>query len=146
MPKPIAYGRSLALIPAPSKELMAFRNKETLGQLLAKWLEQYDVVIVDTSSLNAINRGNIPADLVCSITEATLLVVLAGITSTTQVQSAVDKLRRVEANLVGAVFNDKFNPRLVSEILRELDRLPSNRLTEWLKRWCKRSILLNYRI
>jgi hypothetical protein len=62
------------------------------------------------------------------------------------VQRAVDKLTRAEANLIGAVFNDRLNPGLASEILRELNRLPNNRLTEWLKRWCRRSALLNFRI
>lgn len=146
VPEPLSQGQALAVLPAPGKDLMAFRNKETLRQLLVRWLEHYDVVLFDTSPLNALNRGNIPADLVCAACEGALLVVLAGVTPTTMVQSAVEKLTRAEANLLGAVFNDRVNPRLASEILRELNRLPSNRLTEWLKRWCRRSALLNFRI
>jgi protein-tyrosine kinase len=146
VPEPVADGRSLSLLPAPGKDLMAFRNKDTLRQLLVRWLEHYDVVIFDTSPLTALNRGNIPADQVCGACEGALLVVLAGVTPTTVVQSAVDKLTRAEANLVGAVYNDKLNPGLASEIIRELNRLPSNRVTEWLKRWCRRSALLNFRI
>ncbi|CAJ1848029.1 hypothetical protein PEKONANI_02683 [Aeromonas jandaei] len=149
VPEPAIRGQSLSLLPAPGKDLMAFRNKDTLRQLLVRWLEHYDVVIFDTSplnALNALNRGNIPADQVCGACEGALLVVLAGVTPTTVVQSAVDKLTRAEANLIGAVYNDKLNPGLASEILRELNRLPSNRVTEWLKRWCRRSALLNFRI
>lgn len=146
VPEPQRQGHALAVLPAPGKDLMAFRNKETLRQLLVRWLEHYDVVLFDTSPLNALNRGNIPADLVCAACEGALLVVLAGVTPTTMVQSAVEKLTRAEANLLGAVFNDRVNPGLASEILRELNRLPSNRLTEWLKRWCRRSALLNFRI
>ncbi|MGL6151965.1 MAG: capsular biosynthesis protein, partial [Aeromonas sobria] len=146
VPEPVAHGRSLSLLPAPGKDLMAFRNKDTLRQLLQRWFEHYDVVIFDTSPLNALNRGNIPADQVCGACDGALLVVLAGVTPTSAVQSAVDKLTRADANLVGAVYNDKLNPGLASEILRELNRLPSNRVTEWLKRWCRRSSLLNFRI
>ncbi|HEH9440071.1 TPA: capsular biosynthesis protein [Aeromonas sobria] len=146
VPEPVAHGRSLSLLPAPGKDLMAFRNKDTLCQLLQRWFEHYDVVIFDTSPLNALNRGNIPADQVCGACDGALLVVLAGVTPTSAVQSAVDKLTRADANLVGAVYNDKLNPGLASEILRELNRLPSNRVTEWLKRWCRRSSLLNFRI
>lgn len=146
VPEPVANGCSLSQLPVPGKDLMAFRNKDTLHQLLVRWLEHYDVVIFDTSPLNALNRGNIPADQVCGACEGALLVVLAGVTPTTVVQSAVDKLTRAEANLIGAVYNDKLNPGLASEILRELNRLPSNRVTEWLKRWCRRSALLNFRI
>ncbi|EKP0262496.1 capsular biosynthesis protein [Aeromonas sobria] len=146
VPEPVAHGRSLSLLPAPGKDLMAFRNKDTLRQLLQRWFEHYDVVIFDTSPLNALNRGNIPADQVCGACDGALLVVLAGVTPTSSVQSAVDKLTRADANLVGAIYNDKLNPGLASEILRELNRLPSNRVTEWLKRWCRRSSLLNFRI
>ena len=147
VPEPVTIeGRLLAQLPVPGKDLMAFRNKDTLRQLLVRWLEHYDVVIFDTSPLTALNRGNIPADKVCGACEGALLVVLAGVTPTTVVQSAVDKLTRAEANLIGAVYNDKLNPGLASEILRELNRLPSNRVTEWLKRWCRRSALLNFRI
>ena len=113
---------------------------------MVRWLEHYDVVLFDTSPLNALNRGNIPADQVCGACEGAVLVVLAGVTPTAMVQRAVDKLTRAEANLMGAVFNDRLNPGLASEILRELNRLPNNRLTEWLKRWCRRSALLNFRI
>lgn len=146
LPEPLTRGRSLALIPAPGKDLMAFRNKDTLNQLLAGWLAQYDVVLCDTSPLTALNRGNIPADQVCAACQGALLVVLAGVTPAAAIQSAVDKLARADVNLLGAVFNDRVNPGLASEMLRELNRLPSNRLTEWLKRWCRRSALLNYRI
>lgn len=50
VPEPVAHGRSLSLLPAPGKDLMAFRNKDTLRQLLQRWFEHYDVVIFDTSS------------------------------------------------------------------------------------------------
>lgn len=146
LPDPLPQGQSLARLPAPGKDLMAFRNKDTLRQLLDRWLAHYDVVLFDTSPLTALNRGNIPADQVCAACQGALLVVLAGVTPAAVIQGAVEQLTRAEANLVGAVFNDRVNPGLASEILRELNRLPSNRLTEWLKRWCRRSALLNYRI
>jgi Mrp family chromosome partitioning ATPase len=86
------------------------------------WLKEYEVVIVDTSPLNAINRHNLPAERICSQCEGTVLTVLAGVTKQGQLQSAMERLTGHGIQLSGCVFNDRYCPTLAEELIRETYR------------------------
>lgn len=118
-------GVELSVLAAPlqAEGVLAFREKAVLGRQFGKWLDTYEVVIVDTSPLTVTNRRNIPADVVCATAEATVLVVLAGRVSEDILRTAADRLRQVRARVVGAVINDRLNPSLGDEIKREIRRL-----------------------
>lgn len=131
--------------PLSQEAPMRFREHMVLQSAIARWLQDYDAVIFDTSPLNALNKGNIPADLVCSVCEGTLLVVLAGRTHDSAVRDALKRLKAVKACLVGMIINDFYNPTLASELLRETERLRRwmPRVAQWLRQCIQNSALLN---
>lgn len=123
------------ILPAPcDTDALMFRNLTNMNKLMEHWLEQYDVVVFDTSPIRAINRNNIPAESICSMVDGTVIVVMAGITRQTDLQDAVEKLRHHEVTLVGFVYNDLYNPRLADELVRE-----TRRLDKWLPKLMERT-------
>jgi Mrp family chromosome partitioning ATPase len=115
----------LAVLPAPSTPTgnLMLREKGYLARCMEAWLKEYEVVIIDTSPLNAINRHNLPAERICSQCEGTVLTVLAGITKQGQLQSAMERLTGHGIQLSGCVFNDLHCPSLGEELIRETYRL-----------------------
>ncbi|MGN7613791.1 CpsD/CapB family tyrosine-protein kinase [Magnetococcales bacterium HHB-1] len=138
--------RKLALLPAPKSPQVALRLRENsvLTETISAWQQEFDAIVFDTSAINSINHANIPTETVSSHCEGTLLIVLAGVTSTVSVQTATQKLSDAGARLVGTVFNDRFNPSLADELCRETHRfdrwLP--KLMQKLRSRIRRSALL----
>ena len=124
---------------------MRFREHAVLQGAIARWLQNYDAVVFDTSPLNAVNQGNIPAEQVCAVCDGALMVVLAGRTTESAVREAGQRLRDSGARLLGTVINDYHNPTLASELLREVGRLGQYwpRLAAWLRGRVRTSALLN---
>lgn len=119
---------SLDILPAPcNADAIVFRSVANMSKLMQHWLEKYDVVIFDTSPVNARNRNNIPAESICALADGAILMVMAGVTRQTQFKTALDRLKHSDVTLVGIVFNDFRNPRLADEICRE-----TRRLDKWL--------------
>ena len=106
---------------------------------------KYEVIIIDTSPLGRRNQGNVPPETLCTCADGTLLCVMTGITSETKVRDAYDLLRSVNANIHGAVLNDRFAPSLVSELIRETFRLDKHlpALMHKLRNFLRNSTLLN---
>jgi protein-tyrosine kinase len=74
-----------------------------------------------------------------------VLVVLAGVTPTSALRAALDKLASADVNLLGTVLNDRKNPSLAEELERETKRfkrvLPGP--AKWLIERIGKSTLLN---
>lgn len=120
----VDLGEGLSVIPAPTNrgDTVLLRESAHFAEYLKVWLDQYDVVLFDTTPLNGSNKGNIPAESVCYGCEAAVLVVLAGITPTSAVRAALDRVGAAQVNLVGTVLNDYHNPSLAEELRRESHR------------------------
>lgn len=134
------------ILPAPcDTDAIMFRNLANMNKLMEHWLEKYDVVVFDTSPVNAINRNNIPAESICAMVDGAILMVMAGITRQTEFQTAVDRLRQNEVNIVGAIYNDLSNPRLADEICRETQRLDKwfPNTMERVRKYVRKSSFLN---
>ena len=125
-------------IVAPTKRdhIMKIRQPGVLEQCINEWLTQYDTVIIDTSPLNRVNAQNIPPERVAAACDGAILVVLAGQTSEAAINNAVTKLNNANAQLLGSVLNDRDNPTLKAELLREVERLEPR--LSWLSRPLKR--------
>ncbi|MFT6926240.1 MAG: protein-tyrosine kinase [Psychromonas sp.] len=126
--------------PLHREKIIKLRQPGVLEQCIKQWLEHYDSVIIDTSPLNRINAQNIPAERVAAACDGVVLMVLAGQTSEAMVCSAVAKLKTSNAQLLGCVFNDRDNPCLKDELLREVQRI---RKFSWLTRPLKKLITNN---
>ncbi|ASP39663.1 protein SypD [Bacterioplanes sanyensis] len=145
-------GRSLALTgvvaPARREDILQLRRPEELSRQIQQWQRDFDTLIFDTSPFSRINANNIPAEQVATACDGCLLVILAGQTTESMAQAAVEKLRSSDANLLGCVLNDRFNPPLQQELLREVNRLPrfARRLAQALRQWIRQNPLLSLEV
>lgn len=134
--------RPIALtgVAAPNSRdaLNKLRKPGMLEQAIECWHQDFDVVIFDTSPLNRINANNVPAERAAAACDSTLLLVLSGKTSEAQVIEGVCRLKTAGANIGGCVLNDRYNPSLKNELLREVQRLGGR--FEWLSARLKKFI------
>ena len=101
---PVPQVPSLAYLPAgvvppnPAELLASHR----MAEMMLRWSEQYDRVIIDTAPILAVSDSLAPAARADSV----LLVVRAGVTRKKALLRTRELLRRVNAHLLGAVVND----------------------------------------
>ena len=112
-------------VPAPreASTQLAFKDPTTLKSTVAKWLTQYDRVVIDTSPLLQVNKGNIPAQSVANACDSTLLVLAYGETTTSQLEQAKQLLATDGILLSGAIMNMKHAPSFTQELGRQLNRM-----------------------
>jgi len=132
-------------VPTQREVTMKLRQTGVLEQCIAELCNQYDCVIFDTTPINRINANNIPAERVAAACDGTLLTVLAGSTTESMVSNAIKKLNAAGGQLLGCVINDRDNPLLKDELLRETKRLPRalHRVGHWLKKQIRDNRLLS---
>lgn len=137
-------------ITAPTRRdlVIKLRKPGVLEEFIIEWKKAFDTIIFDTSPVNRINANNIPAERVAAACDGCLLVVLAGNTSEAMVSSAVEKLENANTKLLGCIFNDRDNPPLRDELLREAQRLEScfGSLARRISNWIRKSHLLSMEI
>lgn len=123
--------------PMDRNDIMKIRRPGVLENCISTWLQQYDTVIIDTSNILRPGSDVIPAERVCAACDASILVVLAGNTRELMISQSVERLERAGAKLLGCIINDKNNPSLKSEMIREIRRLDkySRRLSQTLQRF-----------
>ena len=128
--------------------LQKLHEPSYLRQQIQIWLAEFDHVLIDTSALNQRNQQNIPTEQVAAACEGCILLVQAGRTTETMVQSALARLEEANAELLGCVINDQYNPRLESELCREIKRMERYlpKLVQWLCRRIKQTRLLSTEI
>lgn len=138
----------LDVLTASAAPVNGFRHMDAIQSMLDVWLQHYDAIVFDTSPLNAINRNNIPAELICACAQGALIVVKTAVTREEELQQAISRLRSYHVNLIGAVMNDVEFPPLRAEIMREARRLAHRfpRLSGWLSRLAQQNPLVNIRM
>jgi len=140
--------QSIALIgvtPPTRRELVIkLRKPGVLEGCITEWQQTFDTIIFDTSPINRINANNIPPERVAAACNGSLLVVLAGSTTEVMVSAAIDKLNAAGAQLLACVYNDRFNPSLKDELLRELRRVEPrfSKMTHRIENWIRKNQLL----
>ncbi|EHN68387.1 CpsD/CapB family tyrosine-protein kinase [Aliivibrio fischeri] len=110
-------------VPTNKAEIVELRQPKNLKKRIDTWLKEFDKVIIDTSAVSQLNTNNIPAQTIAGCCESTLMVILSGQTLQTELKDALEKLENHNANIIGHVFNDKYQPSLKNEICREIERL-----------------------
>jgi len=126
------------IAPTKREHIMKLRQPGVIEQCINEWLKFYDTVIIDTSPLNRINAQNIPGERVAAACDGALLTVLAGQTTEASINTALSKLDNAKAVLFGSVINDRDNPTLRDELLREVRRMEP--LFTWLSHPLKNMI------
>lgn len=120
-------------VPNQQSELLNHRDPTQLSGNVKAWLSDFDRVICDTSPLLQMNRSNIPAQVVASACDHTIMVVMGGRTTSGQLTKATELLSSPSINVLGSVLNLKHQATLGQEMAREL-----NRLTFLPKKWRER--------
>ncbi len=137
-------------IIAPSKRetLMELRRPSVLESYIVEWSKEYDLILFDTSPISRLNANNIPPERVAAAVDGTILVVMAGHTTEAMVSESIKKLDSSGAHLLGCIINDKNNPSLKVEILREIECLKKRfpKLAAKLKKFIIESHLLSLEI
>ena len=138
-------GLNLLTCPEKTSHCIEFHDPETLKLFLQSCRQQYDMVICDTVSLHENSADTIPAEVVAACSQATVLNILAGVTTESHLDDARQTLISCGALLIGAVLNDRFNPNLKKELLRETHRLDRwfPRLMKILRDWLEHRVLLS---
>lgn len=138
----------LDVLTASAAPANGFRQMDAIQTMLDLWLKHYDAIVFDTSPLNAINRHNIPAELMCACVQGSLIVVKTAVTREEELQQAVSRLKAYHVNLLGAVMNDVSFPTLRAEMMREAQRMAKRfpRLSGWLRRFAQQNPLVNIRV
>jgi Mrp family chromosome partitioning ATPase len=99
----------LALLPCPTglsaTERVQFSNREILGALIDQWRSEFDLVVIDCCAASQLNQGNIPAPLIASLADATVLVALAAQTGSPAVAKAIKLLTEAGAKIRCGVLN-----------------------------------------
>lgn len=116
-------GYSFLSAPKNIANILQYRESEILHKALSRWLINFDCIIFDTSPLASLNQNNIPAEIISEVCEGTIMVIEAGQTPSNIIQESIEKLKLKRVNLIGSVLNDKTNPSLLTELIRETYRL-----------------------
>ena len=132
------------LKPTLQSDIVNYRNPLYLEKKIESWLLEFDRVIVDTSPLLQVNRGNISAQSVAQACQHTLLVVLGARTKENQLCMAMELLNRSNSTLIGCVMNSRYQPTLGQEMVRELNRftwIPKKWRENWSTKLLKHELL-----
>ncbi len=109
-------------IPESKAKIFELRQPDKLKIQIQQWLEEFDKVVIDTSALSQLNSNNIPAQTIAGCCDGTILVVLSGQTLESELKESLNTLNEHHSNLIGFVFNDKYQPDLKDELCREIER------------------------
>jgi Mrp family chromosome partitioning ATPase len=121
-------------IPKAHSTLLNYKDPQLIKHYTQQWLTEFDRVIFDTSPILHLNRNSIPAQVIASICDQTILVVMSGKTTSGQLEKAVHMLNGQQASLLGTVLNLKQHASLGQELSRQVERfkiIPA----QWRRRW-----------
>ncbi|WP_096086001.1 cellulose synthase operon protein YhjQ/BcsQ [Agaribacterium haliotis] len=90
---------------------------------LQQWCECFDYIIIDSPCVQNDTTTTLPCTQIIQQCDGAVLVTLAGVTTESMLVQALDKLTLQRQKIIGIVVNDRFNPGLKSELLREIDKL-----------------------
>jgi protein-tyrosine kinase len=137
-------------IPAPAnnKANLQWRNPGILENYIGAWLDQFDAVIIDAGNFNRESPALVSAELIVGACDSTLLVVMAGSTTEPTVRHTCARIMSAGGKLAGCVLNERYNPSLKQELLRESERLPAvlQAVQKSIVRWINRNRLLSLEI
>lgn len=111
--------------PAPNNpsSKLVYKDAKYLTSQLSIWLKEYDRIVIDTSPLLNVNKGNIPAQVVAASCDYVLLSVMSSFTHKHEIKKAMHLLTNKKIQLLGTVLNSFKQPTLPDELCREIQRI-----------------------
>lgn len=117
-------------------ETVLFLKDEGNARAFFKALEeQYDHVIVDTTPIGALNRGNVDPIVLSVAAQCAVVVMQAAVTPRRMIARTIDQLRDAGAHVSGVVVNDQKNPTLKRKLLAFVNSFQcvAPGLSDWLR-------------
>lgn len=114
---------SVLVTPRACAHNVEFNDLDTIKAFVAQASESFHLVICDCAPLLVDSSGQIPASIICSAFEHSMINVLTNINTESQLEEARENLVSCKANLAGVVMNDQYAPSLRDELFRESKRL-----------------------
>lgn len=126
------------LAPQEQNHILALRNPKTLNKHFERLGQDFDALVIDCAPLGEQHQSTkasqlVPADLIATVADATILMVQAGKTKAPHLKSAMHLLQQHNISPSAIVMNNQLNPSLGQELIRESKRL--NRLCPKLSQW-----------
>ncbi len=109
--------------PTDSPTQLAYKRPGYLKENVERWHQQFERIVIDTCPLLNVNKANIPAQVVATACDQTILTVLAGSTGKHDIERATKQLDSAQIQLLGTVLNTRNQPTLASELCREINRI-----------------------
>lgn len=103
-----------------SGEHIKLKDKQNILTFIEFWQQTYDLIIFDTSPLNAINTKNISPILIGGCCDGISLVVAPGNTSEYNLIAGLSKLENSNSNVMGIIVNEMSCPPLNVQITRSI--------------------------
>ncbi|HAS6349476.1 chromosome partitioning protein ParA [Vibrio sp. IRLE0018] len=132
-------------VPQQTAIKLSYKDPANLCAAVNKWQSHYERIVIDTSPLLNLNKGNVPAQSVASACDATILVACYGTTTENQILQAQNLLSASSIHLIGTILNMKNAPSFSEELVRQLNKfrfLPLS-LRKRLEIWLYRNEFLN---
>lgn len=101
--------------------------------------QDFDHVIIDTTPVTALNRGNADPVVLAAAATRCVLVAAAGVTNRDKLRQAADTLQHAGANVVGVAVNDHANPSRQAVLLDFARRF--EKMSPGFHAWLKHRIL-----
>ena len=137
------------LAPQEQNHILALRNPSILNQHLEYLEKNFDALVIDCAPLGAQHQGTkanqiVPADLIATAVDATILMVLAGKTKAPHLKSAMHLLAQQGIKPHAIVMNNQYNPSLGQELIRESKRIHKifPKTSYWLSQKIRNSLLM----
>jgi len=129
----------LSVLSAPSATSLhwSFKERSLLQKMLSDFKREYDVIVIDTGSIIQTKEKTIPAEIISSVSDICIPIILSGKTNETDVIKAQKVLNDHGTNVQGMIMNDYKNPPLSEEIARTLRRLTFLR-PKYIERWSEK--------
>ena len=137
------------LAPSDRNDILALRNTTTLREHIDNIAKDFDAVIIDCAPLCGAmgddSSASVPADIVASVCDASILIVQGGVTKAPILKRALNLLASHDKKPTAIAINQQYNPTLGQELIREILRLQKYlpRLTGWLSQKVKHSLLMH---
>ena len=117
--KTIPLSANLDFLPALKDEesLQVLKTTKNLKSFIKHLSKKYDYIFFDTTAVFSVNIHNLDSVILSSVVDGVLVNYMANKTPSNKLLEAIDNLRMVEANILGIVTNNRYNPKLKSELL-----------------------------
>lgn len=137
------------MAPQEQNAILALRNPNTLAKQLAKLGRDFDAIVIDCAPLGSAisethaNQG-VPADLIATVADATILMVQAGVTKAPHLKRGIQLLQQHGVSPTAIVLNNQYNPSLGQELIRQAKRIERilPKLSQWLQQKLHQSLLM----